>query len=113
MIRTTAEHLRALLGEAIPTGGDDADTMFSDDEITDLLEQGYDNAFVGAYYGWMEKAANYAALVNVNEGNAAREMSDLHRQAIRMADRYVGYVETPSRGRARMGNIVREGNPNG
>jgi len=56
----------------------------------------------------MEKAANYANLVNVNEGNAAREMSDLHRQAIRMADRYVGYVPTPSRGRARMGKIVRQ-----
>lgn len=107
MIRTTAQHTRSLLGEVIPVGGVDTDTMFSDDEITDLLEQGFDNPFAAAYYGWMEKAANYAALVNVNEGNAARELSDLHRQAIRMADRYVGYVETPSRGRARMGNIVR------
>ena len=105
--RTTADHTRALLGEAIPTGGDETDTMFTDAEIEDFLEQGYDSAFAAAYYGWMEKAANYAALVNVNEGNAAREMSDLHRQAMRMADRYVGYVETPSRGRARMGNIVR------
>jgi hypothetical protein len=82
--------------------------MFSDEEIEDFLELGGNDPFAAAYWGWMEKAANYANLVNVNEGNAAREMSDLHRQAIRMADRYVGYVPTPSRGRARMGKIVRQ-----
>ncbi len=81
--------------------------MFTDEEIQDLLEKGNQDPNAAAYFGWMEKAANYASLVNVNEGNAARELSDLHRQAMRMADRYVGYVDTPSRGRARMGRIVR------
>lgn len=108
MNRTAAQHTRALLGELFAAPQTAADTMFSDNEIEDFLEQGFGNPQAAAYWGWMEKAANYAALVNVNEGNAAREMSDLHRQALRMADRYVGYVETPSRGRARMGNIVRE-----
>lgn len=109
MNRTEAQHVRALLGESYESPLTAAATMFSDDEIEDFLEQAGDaGPFAAAYYGWMEKAANYAALVNVNEGNAAREMSDLHRQAMRMADRYVGYVETPSRGRARMGKIVRE-----
>lgn len=83
--------------------------MFSSFEIEDFLEEGGgDSIEAGAYYGWREKAANYAKLVNVNEGNAARELSDLHRQALRMMDRYVGYVPTPSRGRARMGKIIRE-----
>lgn len=108
MNRSNADRVRALIGASIPTGGVAADTMFSDDEIDDLLEEGNDDPNAAAYYGWREKAANYANLVNVNEGNAARELSDLHRQAIRMMDRYVGYVETPSRGRARMGKIVRE-----
>jgi hypothetical protein len=107
--RTTDDQLRALVGETIPVGGSAADTMFTEDEIEDLLEKGNQDPNAAAYFGWMEKAASYAALVNVNEGNAARELSDLHRQAMRMADRYVGYVETPSRGRARMGRIVREG----
>ena len=106
--RSLDEQLRALIGESIPADGSAADTMFSDAEISDLLERGFDDPMAAAYYGWMEKAANYASLVNVNEGNAARELSDLHRQAMRMADRYVGYVDTPSRGRARMGKIVRE-----
>lgn len=83
--------------------------MFSEDEISDLLEMGYGDPEAAAYYGWREKAANYAKLVNVNEGNAARELSDLHRQAIRMMDRFVAHVDTPGRGRARMGQIGREG----
>lgn len=108
MNRTDSERVRALIGEPIPAGGSAADTMFSAEEIEDFLEEGFSDVNAAAYYGWREKAANYANMVNVNEGNAAREMSDLHRQALRMMDRYVGYVETPSRGRARMGNIVRE-----
>lgn len=110
MNRTEAQRVRALIGEAIPGGKTEADTMFSNDEIDDMLEEGFDDVNAAAYFGWREKAANYAALVDVNEGNAARTMSDLHRQALRMMDRYVGYVNTPSRGRARMGKIVRERN---
>lgn len=109
MNRTPAERVRGLVGEPIPAGGSAADTMFSDEEIADFLEEGYGDIRAAAYWGWQEKAANYANLVNVNEGNAARELSDLHRQALRMVDRFVAYVETPGRGRARMGNIGREG----
>jgi hypothetical protein len=106
--RSSADQLRALLGESIPVGGTAADTMFSDDEIDDFLELGFSDVRAAAYHGWIEKAANYVALVNVNEGNAARELGELLGHALRMSDRYVGYVETPSRGRARMGRIVRE-----
>lgn len=109
MNRSLSERVRSLIGESIPATGTAADTMFSDEEIEDFLEEGFQNPRAAAWFGWSEKAANYASLVNVNEGNAARELSDLHRQALRMMDRYVGYVDTPSRGRARMGNITREG----
>lgn len=109
MNRTPSERVRALIGEPIPASGSEADTMFTDDEIEDMLELGSNEVDAAAYYGWREKAANYANLVTVNEGNAARELSDLHRQALRMMDRFVAYVETPGRGRARMGNITREG----
>lgn len=109
MNRTPEEQLRSLIGESIAVGHTAADTMFSREEIEDLLERGFDDIEAAAYYGWREKAANYANLVNVNEGNAARELSDLHRQAVRMMDRFVAYIETPGRGRARMGNISREG----
>ena len=107
MNRTSGEQLRALLGEAIPASGTEADTMFTDLEIDDLLEKGKNTVEAAAYWGWQEKAANYSNLVNVNEGNAARELGELHRQALRMMDRFVGWVPTPSRGRARQGNISR------
>ena len=110
MIRSSEDQVRALIGESIPVAGTAADTMFTDDEISDFLEMGLNNPNAAAYHGWLEKAANYARMVNVNEGNAARELSDLQRQALRMADRFIGYVATPSRGRARMGHIVRERN---
>ena len=111
--RSPDEQLRALLGEAIPAGGDASSTMFSEDEISDLLEKGTAANFdypieAGAYYGWLEKMANYANLVTVNEGNAMRELTELHRNAQRMVDRYIGYVPTPGRGRARVGRISRD-----
>lgn len=106
---TPLQHLRNLVGEPIPAGGTESDTMFSDQDLQDILDQQDVNgsAFAAAYYVWMQKAANYAKLVNVNEGNAARELGELQSHALRMADRYVGYVSTPSRGRARIGKIVR------
>jgi len=113
MNRTPEQQLRGLLGEAIPAGGSDSDTMFTDSEIADLYEKGQGANFdypveAGAYYGWLEKMANYANLVTVNEGNAMRELTELHKGAQRMVDRYVGYVPTPGRGRARVGRISRD-----
>jgi hypothetical protein len=111
--RSPEDQVRALLGESIPAGGTEADTMFSDAEIADLLELGTNANFeypaqAAAFYGWQEKMANYANMVTVNEGNAMRELTELHKAAKRMIDMYVSYVPTPGRGRARIGNLVRE-----
>ena len=104
---TPEEHLRLLLGEQVPLGGHDFDTMFTDQEINHFLTTGNFDPNAAAYYGWLAKMANYANLVNVSEGNAAREMGELHKAAQRMVDRYAGYATTTSRGRARIGRIVR------
>lgn len=105
---TAAEQVRTKIGERIPTGGKDSDTMFSNQEIADFLTEGNNDVNAAAYYGWQAKAAEWARLVTVNEGNAAREMTELHRHALRMMDRFIGYIPTPGRGRARIGTIVRE-----
>lgn len=107
MNQTPAELLRLLLGESIPAGKTDADTMFSNEEIDDFLEVGVD-VRAAAYYGWVAKMGNYANLVTVNEGNAVRELTELHKAAQRMVERYAGYAITPGRGRAHIGNIRRE-----
>lgn len=111
MARTAAQRLRAKLGDSIPQGGSQADAMFTDSEITSLLEENNGDINAAAYWGWDEIVAKYVHLVSVNEGNASRELTELHRNALRMRDRYAGYVETPSRGRARIGKLVRDGSP--
>lgn len=108
MNQTPAELLRLLLGESIPAGKTDADTMFSNEEIDDFLEVGGVEVRAAAYYGWVAKMGNYANLVTVNEGNASRELTELHKAAQRMVERYAGYAVTPGRGRTQIGNIRRE-----
>mgnify|MGYP000863853550 CR=1 FL=1 len=104
---TPEQKLRIHLGEQIPEGGEDKDTMFSDQEIAFFLEEGFGDPKAAAYHGWLAKMANFTNLVNVSEGNAARELGELHKSAQRMVDRYSGYATTPSRGRARIGYISR------
>lgn len=113
MAVTDTSRLRRLLGETIPEGGDASNTMFSDEEVADFLDKGTRtnkdySVEAAAYWGWQAKMAEFANLVNVNEGNAAREMGELHKAAKRMVDQFSGYVPTPSRGRARIGNVIRE-----
>ncbi len=111
MNRTPGEQLRAKLGQQVPAGGTEYDTLFTDDELDDLFEVAYGDINAAAYWGWDEIVAKYVHLVTVSEGNASREMTELHRNALRMRDRYSGYVATPSRGRARIGKLVRDGSP--
>lgn len=86
---TPAEQLRELLGERIPAGGTDADTLFSDDQIDDLLTR---NATMNeaAHEGWRIKAAELSDLVDTAEGTSKRAMSDLHKHAIAMIESYAG-----------------------
>ncbi|PYS90481.1 MAG: hypothetical protein DMF62_04780 [Acidobacteria bacterium] len=107
MNQTPHERLRLLLGESIPAGKTDADTMFSNEEVDDFLETG-STVEAAAWHGWMAKMANYANLVTVNEGNAMRELTELHKAAKRMVDLYAGFAPTSGRGRAVIGDIRRQ-----
>lgn len=84
---TDAEILREKIGEVIPVGGSDADTGFTDQQITDLLDR--NNSLNGAILeGWQIKAARYADLVDMAEGTTKRNFGDLHEQALRMVASY-------------------------
>lgn len=109
MALDAATKLRGLISERIPTGGNDADTMFTDDEIADFLASGGGNVEAAAYYGWKAKAAEYTNLADVNEGNSARSFSDMATNALKMVELYataagVGVVQ-----RVRSRKIVRTG----
>jgi hypothetical protein len=81
------EKLRQLLGESIPTSGSDADTLFSDDEIDDLLGL-YSSLDEQVYQGWKIKAAKLSNLVDTTEGPAQRKFSQLLTGALEMTKVY-------------------------
>lgn len=57
---------------------------------------------------WREKAANYAALVNVSESGSSRSLSDLHKNALAMA-KHFGEIDpaNPGTGTAVRGVVMR------
>lgn len=99
--------LRQYLGEVIPEGGSDADTYFSDAQITGLLTDTSGDLRQSAQLGWQMKAANYANLITVSEGNALRQMSDLLDHAMKMVKMYDGSGTILTAGRTRIGRIRR------
>lgn len=111
MALTQEERLRARLGETIPVGGSDADTMFTDEQITDFLDQGAGGLDAAAYYGWLAKEAELANMVTTRTGQSQRNMSDLRVNAESQRKLYAaaaGFVVEPTTGRTRIGNVVRE-----
>lgn len=103
------EKLRQLLGEMIPDGGQASDTLFSDDEIKELLESNPEGDFDrAAYEGWRAKAAKLSSLVDTTEGNAQRKFSQLLTNALAMMNSYKRSTTGPTDGRSRVGTIRRE-----
>lgn len=82
---TDAERVRDLLGEPIPEGGSDTDTLFSSQKITDLLTDAGGDVEAAVAEGWRVKAALLADLVDTTEGTSKRAMSNLHKNALAMA----------------------------
>lgn len=105
--------LRSYLGEEIPSGGSDADTLFTDDEIADVLTfKGVGSSDVVNMYsataeGWERKAGKLSDLVNVVQGGATRSMSEAYDHAKDRAEYFHGLAS--GRGSPRSGRIVRPG----
>lgn len=99
-------NVREMLGESIPQGGTEADTMFPDARVTAWIE-GSTLPEGAALSGWRAKAAHFANLVNVTDGAASREMSDLLDHALAMIKLYTGLSMGPAYGRTRVGKIIR------
>ena len=105
--------LRQKLGEVIPEGGSAADTMFTDEQINLMLTEAptITHAIVE---GWEIKIAEWASLVNVNDGASARAFSDLMEHGENRLKYYRGQlVAGPGgvgrSGRTRIGKIIRHG----
>lgn len=80
MALTDAERLRQMLGESVPDGATDKDTLFSDEEIDDFLERGT-SLDHSAYLGWVAKAADFANMANTQEGQTRLDLGGLSAHA--------------------------------
>lgn len=107
MSLTQDQRLRELLGEEVPDSGDDSDTLFSDLQIADLLEQ-YPDLDRAAYEGWRRKAAKLANLVDTTEGNSQKKFSQLLDNANDMVKLYLRSTTGATEGRSRVGRLRRE-----
>ena len=105
MAMTPLARLRLLLSDPLPDDG--SDPMFSDQELSDILSEAGDDPERAAGEGWIMKAANYAELVDVTEGNASRAMSDLHSHALAMVKQFQRSSTGPTEGRTGIGRIKR------
>lgn len=80
MALTDAERLRQMLGESIPEGGTDEDTLFTNEQIADFLVRGTTLEHA-AYHGWVAKVADLANLANTTEGQSRLDMGKLSENA--------------------------------
>jgi hypothetical protein len=76
------------LGERIPADGTEADTLFTDAELSQLITDSSGDWSNVLSDGWAAKVAAYAGLVDTAEGTAKRALSDLHEHALKMAEFY-------------------------
>jgi hypothetical protein len=65
-------------------------SSYTDEQVGDLIDSyGVDGA---SALIWREKAAGYADLVNTSEGGTRHDFSDLHKNALKMADHFEGLI---------------------
>ena len=105
--------LRRKLGEVIPEGGSDADTMFPAERIDELL---VNNSSIEAAIidGWEDKISEWASLVDVTDGAASRKLGDLIEHGQEVIKYYQGKLgkgpdTSLARSRTRVGKIIRRG----
>ena len=105
---TSADKLRQLLGESIPKGGSESDTLFLDEEIQQYLDETPD-VERAAYEGWRVKAARLSNLVDTTEGNEQKKFSQLLDNALDMTKLYLRSSSGATEGRTRIGRATRPG----
>jgi hypothetical protein len=104
---TDITNLRNLMAEAIPAGGAETDTYFTNVRIGEIFDGANGQIEAAAHDGWREKAGLLAGLVNVTDGAASRELSDLLDNALAMTKIYSKSSFGPTEGRTRIGKISR------
>lgn len=105
-----ATELRELLGEEIPDGGSELDTLFKDTTLIRIIDNNPDLERA-ALEGWRVKAAKLSNLVDTTEGNSQKKFSQLLDNALDMIKVYSRSSSSATEGRTRIGRITRQGIP--
>lgn len=103
---TTMDMLRLYIDDEEPTDGE-SEPMFSSAELQMVLDMAAGDPERAAIEGWRWKAAKYAKLVDVTEGNASRAMSDMQEHALSMVRHFEQSRAGATEGRTRIGTIRR------
>lgn len=104
MTMSLVDQVRMNAGETIPQGGSASDTLFSDQQILDMLELNNNLVNKTTAMVWRAKAAQFAGLVDVQEGNSSRKMSAMVIQAQSQAKYWAAQPEViPAQGGTRVG----------
>lgn len=101
--------LRNKLGEAIPPGGTESDTLFTDVQLGQWIDSSA-NIYAAAVSGWEAKLAHWSNLVNVTDGASSRALSDLMENGEKMLNYYsrrASGAPAYNRVRSRIGKIIR------
>ena len=84
VVSETTLRLRRMVADRLPRDGDDTDTFWTNEDITDLLVWNGNNLTLAALAGWIEKAGFYAERVTVVESGSERKLSDIHKHCLNM-----------------------------
>lgn len=90
---TPEQQLRLLVGERIPPGGSETDTLFSNEELSIILNRHNDEFNSAAAEAWAIKAAEFAVLIDVSEEGSERRLSQRYRHAMLQLDYYSNLVQ--------------------
>ncbi len=85
---STVPQLRILINERIPSGGTEADTRFTDNELALILVRCNYNIYAASAEGWYVKAGMFSMMIDVDESGSNRNLSDIFKHALSMGDRY-------------------------
>lgn len=100
------DYLRARLGERIPDGGTEVDTLFTNHQLSDLIDRSDGDMDLAILEGWAIKVAELSNLVDTAEGTSKRSMSDLRVQAQSVLDSLI--MNSASSRRTRIHTLGRD-----
>jgi len=90
------------------TNEPEGDSNYNDDALAAIMLANGGKINAAAAAVWREKAAKFAELVDMVEGNSSRKLSDLQDNALRMADMHQNQADSGASGRTTtIGRITR------